>query len=99
MSQSPGGKPGSIELANDPGRNQLKADAVTLPGVLMQSVTSIAPAIAGMFTVPFIVLNAGRLSRACGRYRPASRPGASPGARAAPAIDPHLAEAAGTAAK
>src|SRR5215468_10603987 len=59
MSQSPGGEPGSIELANDPARNQLKADAVTLPGVLMQSVTSIAPAIAGMFTVPFIVLNAG----------------------------------------
>src|SRR5215468_11968983 len=59
MSQSPGGEPGSIELANEPARNQLKADAVTLPGVLMQSVTSIAPAIAGMFTVPFIVLNAG----------------------------------------
>ena len=59
MSQSPGGEPGSIELANEPARNRLKADAVTLPGVLMQSVTSIAPAIAGMFTVPFIVLNAG----------------------------------------
>src|SRR5215469_15022093 len=37
----------------------LKANAIRLPGVLMQSVTSIAPAIAGMFTVPFIVLNAG----------------------------------------
>ncbi len=32
---------------------------VTLPGVLMQSVTTIAPAIAGMFTIPFIVSNAG----------------------------------------
>jgi amino acid transporter len=32
---------------------------VSLPGVLMQSVTSIAPAIAGLFTVPFIVANAG----------------------------------------
>ncbi|HUB39805.1 MAG TPA: APC family permease [Streptosporangiaceae bacterium] len=37
----------------------LKSGAIKLPGVLMQSVTSIAPAIAGMFTVPFIVLNAG----------------------------------------
>lgn len=37
----------------------LKAGVIRLPGVLMQSVTSIAPAIAGMFTVPFIVLNAG----------------------------------------
>jgi amino acid transporter len=38
---------------------RLKSGAIRLPGVLMQSVTSIAPAIAGMFTVPFIVLNAG----------------------------------------
>ena len=38
---------------------RLKANVVTLPGVLMQSVTAIAPAIAGMFTMPFIVLNAG----------------------------------------
>jgi amino acid transporter len=37
----------------------LKTGVIRLPGVLMQSVTSIAPAIAGMFTVPFIVLNAG----------------------------------------
>jgi amino acid transporter len=37
----------------------LKKGVITLPGVLMQSVTSIAPAIAGLFTVPFIVLNAG----------------------------------------
>src|ERR1700728_1534061 len=45
--------------ATEPSGNQLKAGVVKLPGVLMQSVTSIAPAIAGMFTVPFIVLNAG----------------------------------------
>jgi amino acid transporter len=37
----------------------LKKGVISLPGVLMQSVTSIAPAIAGMFTIPFIVLNAG----------------------------------------
>jgi amino acid transporter len=45
--------------ATEPPGSQLKAGVVKLPGVLMQSVTSIAPAIAGMFTVPFIVLNAG----------------------------------------
>jgi amino acid transporter len=38
---------------------ELKAGAIGLPGVLMQSVTAIAPAIAGMFTIPFIVSNAG----------------------------------------
>ncbi len=32
--------------------SRLKTGVVTLPGVLMQSVTSIAPAIAGLFTVP-----------------------------------------------
>ncbi len=42
-----------------PQEGGLKKGAISLPGVLMQSVTSIAPAIAGMFTVPFIVLNAG----------------------------------------
>ena len=42
-----------------PGSATLKKGVITLPGVLMQSVTSIAPAIAGMFTIPFIVLNAG----------------------------------------
>ncbi len=42
-----------------PQEGTLKKGAIKLPGVLMQSVTSIAPAIAGMFTVPFIVLNAG----------------------------------------
>lgn len=38
----------------------LKKGVLTLPGVLMQSVTAIAPAIAGMFTVPFIAANAGK---------------------------------------
>ena len=38
---------------------ELKAGAIGLPGVLMQGVTAIAPAIAGMFTLPFIVSNAG----------------------------------------
>jgi amino acid transporter len=42
-----------------PADQQLKAGVLTLPGVLMQSVTTIAPAIAGIFTVPFIVSNAG----------------------------------------
>ncbi len=37
----------------------LKAGAIGLPGVLMQGVTAIAPAIAGLFTIPFIVSNAG----------------------------------------
>jgi amino acid transporter len=40
-------------------QTELKAGAIGLPGVLMQSVTAIAPAIAGMFTIPFIVSNAG----------------------------------------
>jgi amino acid transporter len=40
-------------------QTELKAGAIGLPGVLMQGVTAIAPAIAGMFTVPFIVSNAG----------------------------------------
>jgi amino acid transporter len=40
-------------------QTDLKAGAIGLPGVLMQSVTAIAPAIAGMFTIPFIVSNAG----------------------------------------
>jgi amino acid transporter len=38
----------------------LKAGVLTLPGVLMQSVTAIAPAIAALFTVPFIASNAGK---------------------------------------
>jgi amino acid transporter len=40
-------------------QTELKAGAIGLPGVLMQGVTAIAPAIAGMFTIPFIVANAG----------------------------------------
>src|SRR5215469_2565440 len=48
----------SADVSPPPGAS-LKKGVITLPGVLMQSVTSIAPAIAGMFTVPFIVLNAG----------------------------------------
>ena len=32
---------------------ELKAGAIGLPGVLMIGVTAIAPAIAGMFTIPF----------------------------------------------
>src|SRR6476619_7121784 len=38
---------------------ELKAGAIGLTGVLMIGVTTIAPAIAGMFTIPFIVSNAG----------------------------------------
>jgi amino acid transporter len=54
----------SEPTAPDPGQHtvaqtQLKAGAIGLPGVLMQGVTAIAPAIAGMFTIPFIVSNAG----------------------------------------
>jgi amino acid transporter len=37
----------------------LKAGAIKLPGILMQGVTTIAPAIAGLFTIPFIASNAG----------------------------------------
>jgi amino acid transporter len=39
---------------------KLKTGVLTFPGVLMQGVTSIAPAIAGMFTLAFIASNAGR---------------------------------------
>jgi amino acid transporter len=38
---------------------QLKAGAIGLPGVLMQGVTAIAPAIAGLLTLQFTVSNAG----------------------------------------
>lgn len=37
----------------------LKKGSVTLSGLLMQSITTISPAIAGLFTLPFIVANAG----------------------------------------
>jgi amino acid transporter len=40
-------------------QTELKAGAIGLPGVLMIGVTTIAPAIAGMFTIPFIASNAG----------------------------------------
>jgi len=49
------GAPGEHMVAE----TKLKAGAIGLPGVLMIGVTSIAPAIAGMFTIPFIVSNAG----------------------------------------
>ena len=49
----------TTSAAAGPQEASLKKGVISLPGVLMQSVTSIAPAIAGMFTVPFIVLNAG----------------------------------------
>ena len=59
MAHSPGGGP---RVTADPSAEigtELKTGVISLPGVLMQSVTSIAPAIAGLFTVPFIVSNAG----------------------------------------
>ena len=40
-------------------QTKLRAGAIGLPGVLMQGVTAIAPAIAALFTLPFIVSNAG----------------------------------------
>jgi amino acid transporter len=40
-------------------QTELKAGAIGLPGVLMQGVTTIAPAIAGLFTIPFIASLAG----------------------------------------
>lgn len=43
-----------------PTETGLKRGVLTLPGVLMQSVTTIAPAIACLFTVPFIASNAGK---------------------------------------
>jgi amino acid transporter len=38
---------------------RLKPGAIRLPGVLMQGVSAIAPAVAALFTLPFIVSNAG----------------------------------------
>jgi amino acid transporter len=52
-----GGNAGVV-TSTPPGGN-LKTGVLRLPGVLMQSVTGIAPAIAGLFTVQFIVINAG----------------------------------------
>lgn len=52
---------GSVDAAEQHtvAETQLRAGAIGLPGILMQGVTTIAPAIAGMFTIPFIVSNAG----------------------------------------
>jgi amino acid transporter len=47
------------ETGHTVAQTELKPGALGLGGVLMQSVTSIAPAIAGMFTIPFITSNAG----------------------------------------
>jgi amino acid transporter len=47
------------ETGHTVAQTELKPGALGLGGVLMQSVTSIAPAIAGMFTIPFIASNAG----------------------------------------
>jgi amino acid transporter len=55
-----GGTQGTAGVVSpgEPG-DKLKTGVLRLPGVLMQSVTGIAPAIAGLFTVQFIVVNAG----------------------------------------
>jgi hypothetical protein len=45
---------GSEATQHTVAQTELKAGAIGLPGVLMQGVTSIAPAIAGLFTIPFI---------------------------------------------
>jgi amino acid transporter len=42
-----------------PPATELKKGSVGLSGLLMQSITTISPAIAGLFTLPFIVSNAG----------------------------------------
>jgi Amino acid permease len=52
-------QPGTGADQHTVAQTELKAGAIGLPGVLMQGVTAIAPAIAGLFTIPFIVLNAG----------------------------------------
>jgi amino acid transporter len=57
MAESVTGQPAAEQ--HTVARTELKAGAIGLPGVLMQGVTTIAPAIAGMFTIPFIVSNAG----------------------------------------
>ncbi len=50
---------GSEATQHTVAQTELKAGAIGLPGVLMQGVTSIAPAIAGLFTIPFIASLAG----------------------------------------
>src|SRR3984957_4930791 len=59
MAHSSGGPDMGGTAVTEPPGSRLKAGVVSLPGVLMQSVTSIAPAIAGLFTVPFSVAHAG----------------------------------------
>lgn len=60
MAESMGGAAtGSASVGRRVAQTELKAGAIGLPGVLMIGVTTIAPAIAGMFTIPFIVSNAG----------------------------------------
>lgn len=59
MAETVSGEPGVGPEQHTVAQTELKAGAIGLPGVLMQGVTAIAPAIAGMFTIPFIVSNAG----------------------------------------
>jgi amino acid transporter len=61
MAESTGGTAAGAAPADQHtvAETELKAGAIGLPGVLMIGVTAIAPAIAGMFTIPFIVSNAG----------------------------------------
>lgn len=53
------GAPGVRAEEHTVAQTELKAGAIGLPGILMIGVTAIAPAIAGMFTIPFIASNAG----------------------------------------
>ena len=59
MTISEGGGASSRAPSADLTPDTLKEGVIGLPGVLMQSVTSIAPAIAGLLTLQFIVSNAG----------------------------------------
>ncbi len=59
MAESISRSTASPQVEHTVAETDLKAGAIGLPGVLMQGVTAIAPAIAGMFTIPFIVSNAG----------------------------------------
>src|ERR1700712_3082921 len=60
MMASRPGESGTVAAAeHSVADTSLKAGAIKLPGILMQGVTAIAPAIAGLFTIPFIVSNAG----------------------------------------
>jgi amino acid transporter len=59
MAQSTSESPGSAAASGAGFETDLKKNAVGLTGVLMQGVTSIAPAIAGLLTLQFITSNAG----------------------------------------